>query len=336
MITFFICTILLNLSIFFFQDKLDKFVNIYDKPDKIRKFHKGSIPLTGGVLIFINLFFFIICDFFLEKKFFFFQDFFNYNRIYYSFVFGLVSFFLLGLLDDKISISANLKLIIQILILFIVLLLDPNLKIEYIKFSFFDKKIYLNEFSLIFSILCFLLFINAFNMFDGINGQSGIYAIINFLIFYLLLDKLIFLLIIFIMVIFLCKNFKNKIFLGNSGSYLISFLISFYYVKFYNTEIINEADFIGLIMFIPGLDLLRLFFFRIYKGKNPFTPDRNHLHHILLRKFNYKLSFFLLFFLIGFPLIINYFFHAIFLIIILTTFSYALLLIIIRKFKNKY
>ena len=57
MITFFICTILLNLSIFFFQDKLDKFVNIYDKPDKIRKFHKGSIPLTGGVLIFINLFF---------------------------------------------------------------------------------------------------------------------------------------------------------------------------------------------------------------------------------------------------------------------------------------
>ena len=336
MITFFICTVLLNLSIFFFQDKIDKVINIYDKPDKIRKFHKGSIPLTGGILIFINLFFFIIFDFFLEKKLFFFQDFFNYNRIYFSFVFGLVSFFFLGLLDDKISISANLKLIIQILILFIVLLLDPNLKIEYIKFSFLDKNFYLNEFSLIFSILCFLLFINAFNMFDGINGQSGLYALINFLIFYLFLDKLIFLLIMFIMVIFLYKNFKNKIFLGNSGSYLISFLISFYYVKFYNTGIINEADFIGLIMFIPGLDLLRLFFLRIYTGKNPFSPDRNHLHHILLRKFNYKWSIFLLFSLIGFPLIINYFFHAIFLIIILTILSYALLLIIIRKFKNKY
>jgi UDP-GlcNAc:undecaprenyl-phosphate GlcNAc-1-phosphate transferase len=336
MITFFICTVLLNLSIFFFQDKIDKVINIYDQPDKIRKFHKGSIPLTGGILIFINLFFFIIFDFFLEKKLFFFQDFFNYNRIYFSFVFGLVSFFFLGLLDDKISISANLKLIIQILILFIVLLLDPNLKIEYIKFSFLDKNFYLNEFSLIFSILCFLLFINAFNMFDGINGQSGLYALINFLIFYLFLDKLIFLLIMFIMVIFLYKNFKNKIFLGNSGSYLISFLISFYYVKFYNTGIINEADFIGLIMFIPGLDLLRLFFLRIYTGKNPFSPDRNHLHHILLRKFNYKWSIFLLFSLIGFPLIINYFFHAIFLIIILTILSYALLLIIIRKFKNKY
>ena len=129
----------------------------------------------------------------------------------------MVSFFFLGLLDDKISISANLKLIIQILILFIVLLLDPNLKIEYIKFSFLDKNFYLNEFSLIFSILCFLLFINAFNMFDVINGQSGLYALINFLIFYLFLDKLIFLLIMFIMVIFLYKNFKNKIFLGNSG-----------------------------------------------------------------------------------------------------------------------
>jgi UDP-GlcNAc:undecaprenyl-phosphate GlcNAc-1-phosphate transferase len=336
MIIFFIFAGLLNLYIFFSQDKIDKAVNIYDKPDKIRKFHKGSIPLTGGILIFINLIFFICFDFFLEKKLFFFQDFFNYNRIYFSFIFGLISFFFLGLLDDKIFISANLKLIIQILILFIVLLLDPNLKIEFIKFSFLDKNFYLNEFSLIFSILCFLLFINAFNMFDGINGQSGLYAIINFLIFYLFLEQLIFLVLIFVIVIFLYRNLNNKIFLGNSGSYLISFLISFYYVKFYNTAIINDADFIGLIMFIPGLDLLRLFFLRIYKGKNPFYPDRNHLHHILLRKFNYKWSIFLLFSLIGFPLIISYFFHAIFLIIMLTAVSYIFLLIIIRKLKNNY
>ena len=336
MIIYFICIVLLNLSIFSLQNKIDKVADIYDKPDKIRKFHTGSVPLTGGILIFINLFFFIIFDFFLEKKIFFFQDFFNYNRIYFSFVFGLISFFLLGLLDDKIFISANLKLVIQILILFIVLLLDPNLKIEFIKFSFLDKNLYLNEFSLIFSILCFVLFINAFNMFDGINGQSGLYAIVNFLIFYLFLVKMIFMLIMFIILIFLYKNFKNKIFLGNSGSYLISFLISFYYVKFYNSRIIYEADFIGLIMLIPGLDLLRLFFLRIYKGKNPFSPDRNHLHHILLRKFNYRWSILLLFFFIGFPLIINYFFHAIFLIIILTTVSYTFLLLIIRKFKNKY
>jgi len=336
MIIFFICTVLLNLSMFFFQDKIDKVVNIYDQPDKIRKFHKGLIPLTGGILIFINLFFFIICDFFLEKKLFFFQDFFNYNRIYFSLIFGLTSFFLLGLLDDKKSISANLKLSIQILILFIVLLLDPNLKIEFIKFSFLNKNLYLNEFSLFFSILCFLLFINAFNMFDGINGQSGIYTAVNFLIFFLFSNQLIFLYFIFIILIFLYKNLNNKIFLGNSGSYLISFLISFYYVKFYNTGIINEADLIGLIMLIPGLDLLRLFFLRIYKGKNPFSPDRNHLHHILLRKYNYKWSIFLLFFLIIFPLIISYFFYEILLIIILTVISYVSLLVITSKFKNKY
>ena len=39
-------------------------------------------------------------------------------------------------------------------------------------------------------------------------------------------------------------------------------------------------------MIIPGLDLMRLFIIRIYNGKNPFTPDRKHLHHILLSKHN--------------------------------------------------
>ena len=41
-------------------------------------------------------------------------------------------------------------------------------------------------------------------------------------------------------------------------------------------------------MFLPGIDMIRLFFIRIKNKKNPFSPDRNHLHHKLLKKFGYK------------------------------------------------
>jgi UDP-GlcNAc:undecaprenyl-phosphate GlcNAc-1-phosphate transferase len=326
MFWFIILTIAFNLFLLLFHRKIDLIINTYDRPDGKRKLHKYSVPSTGGFIVFINLIFFTFLDFFLNKKIFFFDELFYYNRIYFSFIFGSVSFFFLGLLDDKKSISADIKLVIQILIIFITLLLDPNLKIELLKVSFLDNDFKLYEFSVIFTIISFLLFINAFNMFDGINGQSGFYIVINLLIFYLLSNQIIFLLLIFVMTIFLYRNIRNKIFLGNSGSYFISFFISFYFIKFYNFGLIKETDFIFLIMLVPGIDMLRLFFLRIYKGLSPFKPDRNHIHHILLKKFNYTQSILILLSLICFPLIINYILHQTFLIVILTLIVYFLLL----------
>ena len=301
-------------------------MNVYDKPDKIRKLHRNSVPLTGGFYLIVNLFFLFFLDFFLNYKNLFFQDLFYYNRVYFSFISGLFFFFLLGLSDDKKPISANLKLVLQFIIVFIILLLDPNLKIEFLRLSFVDKIFYLNEFSIFFTIFCFLLFINAFNMFDGINAQSGLYFFVCLLIFYLTSQETIFLLLMIYLTFFLYKNIKNKIFLGNSGSYLISFLTSFYFIKFYNAEVIIFADFIFLVMLIPGIDMLRVFFLRISKGINPFFPDRRHLHHILLQKFNEKITALFIFLLIFLPVIISYFFFNILVIIIITTISYFFLI----------
>jgi len=238
----------------------------------------------------------------------------------------LLFVFLIGFFDDKIGVSANKKLFFLTLLIFTYLKIEPNLVIHNLNFSLFKYSLNLGAYSLLFTTMCFLLFINAFNMFDGINGQSGSYILLNLFLFYLFLKKTIFLLLIFIVIIFLYRNIKNKIFLGNSGSYLFSFIISFYFIKFYNTELIYNADFILLVMLVPGIDMLRLFFLRIYKGFSPFSPDRNHLHHILLIKFKYRICISIIFLLISVPLLINYFFPKTFLIIILTIFSYLLLL----------
>ena len=51
------------------------------------------------------------------------------------------------------------------------------------------------------------------------------------------------------------------------------------------------ADEIFVIMFLPGVDMFRLFLTRVTNGKNPFEADSNHLHHLLLKKYSPKFAF---------------------------------------------
>ena len=93
-------------------------------------------------------------------------------------------------------------------------------------------KINIENISYLFSVLCFLLFINAFNMFDGINLQSAIYSVFLFLIFLL---KGIFieisLVLLIVLFFFAYLNFKNKCFMGDNGTLLISFILSYFFIK---------------------------------------------------------------------------------------------------------
>ena len=96
--------------------------------------------------------------------------------------------------------------------------------------------------------------------------------------------EVFFISILFGLIIFLFLNHKYKSFLGDSGTYLLAFIFGYFFIKMYNQTTIIKVDQIVLFMIIPGVDLIRLFIIRIIKGKNPFTPDRNHLHHIISDK----------------------------------------------------
>ena len=71
--------------------------------------------------------------------------------------------------------------------------------------------------------------------------------------------------------------------MGDGGCYILSFIISLFVIGLYNEGNI-KSDQIFLLMLIPGIDMFRLFLVRIYNKKNPFSADKNHLHHILLKK----------------------------------------------------
>ena len=290
--TIYLIILVINLPIILFFKNITKFIGINDKADNLRKLHKLDIPLFGGILIILNLILFLILDFFL-----------NLNlvkeiittREYVSFFLGIIIFFLIGIYDDKFDLSANKKLFLNFFILLFLILLDDNLVIKELNFSFLENTIELRNFSHLFTILCILLFLNALNMFDGINLQVAFYCILIFFIF-ILKDIYIPLSIILICVlsIFLIYNYLNKMFLGDSGTYTLAFIISYIIIKSHNIEGKFTPEEIFIILSLPGLDMLRLFILRIFKGKNPFHSDRNHIHHLILKKYDSFKTFLLI------------------------------------------
>ena len=146
-------------------------------------------------------------------------------------------------------------------------------------------------------------------MFDGINLQLIIYTLFVFLIFILKGFLPIFFILLSICLIFLgILNFKNKIFIGDGGCYLISYLIGCTFIYQYkNFDNFLFGDEIFIILLIPAIDMLRLFVVRILKKKHPFKGDLNHLHH-LVNKFvkNKNITIMITIFLCVLPVLLMY------------------------------
>ena len=330
-IKLFLFLIIINLIIIQFFEPIKKFFNIFDKPDKIRKFHLKKISILGGFLIYFNILVSSLFLFFFEQK----ELLFNFSQTKYVIFISILSLiFILGYYDDKYLIDPNSKLVILTIILLSFVYLYPEFILHKIRFSFLSNEIELKSFSIIFTILSLLLFINAFNMLDGINLQIGFYSLIIIFFFISFNKNLFFLTTIFISLIFyLFLNFKNKTFLGDGGTYLLSFIFSLFFINNYNLNLIF-ADQALIFMLYPGLEIIRLFFFRLIINKHPFSADRHHLHHYLIQKVGYFKTFLVIQFLIIFPIILflsNFKFFAFFFGI----FSYFFVFFNFRSKKEK-
>jgi UDP-GlcNAc:undecaprenyl-phosphate/decaprenyl-phosphate GlcNAc-1-phosphate transferase len=327
MINFFF---LLFLNFLFFKNYLfiSKKYNLYDYPDNLRKKHKEPTPLLGGLLIFLNLIFYT----FLECGEFFSLNYFSTNKELFIFFFISSGFYFLGYYDDKFHLRANYKLMIISLLIFIAMFFDDSLVIKYIDFSFIDFRLEFFSFSYFITILCFLLFINSFNMLDGINGQATSYSLFVIILFIILkVNIFLFLCLLTSLLFFLYYNFKGKMFLGDSGTLLLGFILSYFFVKSSNVLSILYSDEIFLIMMIPGLELLRLAFTRLIKKKHPFKPDNNHIHHYMIDKFGYLKSYLSIQLLLMMPYLAFLIFSNSIASFIISFIIYSLILIFVQK-----
>ncbi len=275
--------IILNFFLISFKNQIANFFNIFDYPDKNLKNHKNITPLIGGIFIIINLLLGFIILLSLNANFF--PSELNIKQQFSFYLLSILLFFL-GIYDDKKNLLPLNRLFFASLIIFLCIIINDFLMIESISVSFIENRVFFDKLSLVFTILCVLLFIHASNLFDGINLQSILYFIVVFL--YLLIFsnfKILCFIIIISLFFLLYMNYKNYLFLGDSGIYLLSSIASFILITEYNVfKTILYADEIFVLMMVPGIDMIRLVIFRVLKGKNPFKGDRNHLHHLLIKK----------------------------------------------------
>lgn len=287
--------ILSNFLFVYFFNLIEKKINLYDFPNNKRKIHKKKTAPLGGVLILVNLLFYYILNYF--------------NGLVENILFLIVSiiFFIIGYLDDKYNIKAIKKLFLTIFIIFFFLIVDNNMLIKSLNISYLSTKIQFNFLtSILFSVFCIVVFLNAFNFFDGINLQSGIYSLFIFLIFiFKSYNVNVSTLLIVGIIFFLYLNYKGLCFLGNNGSLLLGFIISYFFIDAYNKNVIT-TDEISLIMLIPGIDLIRLFFRRSIQGHSPMKPDNHHLHHYLIKRYNLVKTNIIFGLLIILPTFINF------------------------------
>jgi len=325
--------IILNLIIYFNFNYINSLINIYDEIGEDRKIHKERTPLLGGFIILINtvLFLFLIN---LETNI---NSFFNLN-LQFTLVLMMMLFsnFILGVYDDKFNLKARYKLFFITLIIGVSLLNLDIIVIKEIRLSFYDNIVHLNYFSYFFSLFCYLIFLNAYNMYDGINLQNGIYAIGIFLYFILnSIEPFFSYVLIMALINFLILNYKGRTFMGDSGTIFISIIISTIVIYNYNANKIIYADEIFLLMIIPGLEIIRLFIIRLIKRKSPFKPDRNHLHHLLIKKYSVIKSNYVLAFLSFSPIILSIFISNLISIFYGIT-IYIVLIIYLKIHINKY
>ncbi len=257
---------------------------LYDVPDE-RKVHTRLVASLGGIGIFGG---------FLLAALLSVQGYLN-PEFQYFFAAALVIFFL-GLKDDIMILSATKKFIGQIIAASILIHLGGIRLDSMHGLLGFDQ---LPEgFGLALSYLTIIVVINSFNLIDGVDGLAASLGILTMLVFgtyFFLIDYQAYALLAFSMagslVAFIIFNHHPaKIFMGDSGSLMIGLVNAILVIKFIN---VANAPFVALpvpsavaigfaVLIVPLLDTLRVFGIRIINGRSPFTPDRNHVHHLLL------------------------------------------------------
>ena len=260
--------------------------NLTDTPG-VRSSHANTTPSFGGVAFYIS---YIIALFFLQ---FFFE-----NQVSLTLLVGISVLFFTGLFDDIVNLRAKVKFCGQFL--GVALLMSQS----DFRITSMHGFLGINEIPLIASVagsMFFLLaLINAFNLLDGIDGLTSITGIIVASFYSYMFYQLgyfyylsISITTIATLLAFLRFNFsvKRKIFMGDTGSLTIGLVLGLLTLKLMTADAVyaslhfypEQLPLVLLaVLFVPILDICRVMIIRLLRGVSMFSPDRNHIHHIII------------------------------------------------------
>ncbi len=259
--------------------------SLFDDHSLSRKDHGYGIPRLGGIAFFISS---ILTSLFIIKT--------GTNLPMYQLYAASIVLFGVGIKDDLSGVHFHTKLIVQAIVAFIIVV-PGDIRINNLQGIFYTYQLNYTS-SAVISILLIMFIINSFNLIDGIDGLAGTLGVIacctfgyNFILMHQFVLAALALAVAGSLGAFLAYNYSPaKIFMGDAGSMFLGMICAVFAIKFIA---INEASANAIIPYAPSLtvavlivpmfDTLNVIVTRIYHKKSPFKPDRNHIHHRMLR-----------------------------------------------------
>lgn len=289
-IIFFFLLIIFN----FFLIKYYKYFflkNIVDIDfNKPQAFHIYPALRIGGISI---LFFLILFSIFIKNE--------VYNNYFLAVITLSIIFFIVGFLEDIRITSAPLVRLFFLFFISFFVLFYFDIHVFKTQIKFINNIIFANKFfSIIFVCLCLMFIVNGCNFIDGFNGLLIIHSLIIFTILYFvniwnnndlnIENFLLFFILILISV--LIFNFpKAKIFLGDSGAYIIGVILAITTIEISNLNPKIPPFFFANLLFYVFFEVIFSFFRKvIVEKKSPFAPDKKHLHMLIFQFLNKKIK----------------------------------------------
>jgi UDP-GlcNAc:undecaprenyl-phosphate/decaprenyl-phosphate GlcNAc-1-phosphate transferase len=253
--------------------------NLLDEPN-VRTVHHSLTPRLGGVAIFAGFTSSITI----------------FGSLHGGVQFllaGCIILFFIGVKDDLVSVSTFKKFFIQVLATGIVMFLGD------IRITSFQGVLGIHELdigtSYAFTFLVIMGISNSINLIDGLDGLAGTILLIVASTFGLFIHyyggafyspyAIVAVCLVGAIIGFLRYNFYNAVvFMGDTGSLVSGLVVSVLAIEFIEMAQVPAGPSMAVcVLIVPIFDTLRVFFIRIFKGVSPFSPDKNHIHHQLLR-----------------------------------------------------
>jgi len=260
--------------------ELGRSLHLIDHPDGALKTHVSGTPLVGGLALLIPSLLVTAIYILLTPS----------ASYMHAIVGACTATIVLGVLDDRLQLSARARFIVLFLIVLGAFAVDPLLVLNALRFgvSDIDVSLPLGYFAIPFTAITVVGFVNAVNMTDGMNGQFlGSFVIWSFFLGrYLGFDPdlpigIPFAVLISSGIVVLAFNLRGRLFSGSAGAYAGALFIGLSTIAAYRRGGALSAVEPVLWFWLPVLDCTRLMVLRAISGKSPFSGDRNHIHHAL-------------------------------------------------------
>jgi UDP-GlcNAc:undecaprenyl-phosphate GlcNAc-1-phosphate transferase len=249
---------------------------LMDRPDGARKLHARPTPLIGGLAIILPSTLLAVAYLAWVQA----------ERTLGIAVGAMAATALLGVLDDRAGLAVSKRLGVLAGIIVFACMLDPAFVLHTLRLNLLNVEFSLDPIATVATVFIVIGFVNAANLADGINGQflGSIFVWCSFILVYAPSERTPFLVLLSSIAAALLFNLRGKLFSGSVGSYALSLFIGLSTIALYRRSGgAFHAEVPVYWFWLPVVDCLRLFIWRMLHNRSPFSADRSHIHHVLAR-----------------------------------------------------